>query len=256
MRLKGVALVFLLIVLSCCNSNHRRIPENKLVKILADIHMADAISFSSKYRELFRNNDSVYYFERLFNKYSVTRTQFDSTISWYSGNPEKYDKLYGKVLDRLNRMAASINEKLRADSILTQAGNLWNRKRDWILPDDGPKENISFTVKISKQGNYLLSARIKINPSDQSENPFMKAYSTKQLISLPEFTDTSGRVKLEKSGVFRLYSISISLDKDTAAFIRGFILGHDPKVGIWSKNAEVRDIRLSFQSVKTRENPE
>jgi hypothetical protein len=251
MRLKGVIIVFLLIGLSCSQyGKHRLIPEKQLVKILVDIHIADAISFSGKYRDLFHSNDTTYYFERLFSKYNVTRSQFDSTISWYSGDPEKYDVLYTKVLDNLNRMMASINDKVRADSMLTQAGNLWNRKRDWILPDDGPKENISFAVKVQTQGRYLLSARIKINPGDQSDRPYLIAYSSRKHSLTPEITDTSAMVRLDKSGVFRLYSVSVYIDKDTVAYIKGFILGNEPKTGVWNKNAEIRDIRLVYKSLK------
>jgi hypothetical protein len=257
MRSKGVIIVFLLIVLSCSRTGkHGRIPENQLVKILADIHLADAISFSNKYRDLYRNNDSAYYFEQLLSRYDVRRSQFDSTIAWYSGNPELYDLLYSKVLDRLNRMAASINDKLRADSILTQTGNLWNRKRDWILPDDGPRENISFALRVEKQGRYLLTARIKINPADQSDRPYMTAYSTRQKMRLPNTVDTSAMVRLDKSGIFRLYSLSVYLDKDTATYIKGFILGNEFKTGNWTKSAEVRDIRLIYQSLKEFEAPE
>jgi hypothetical protein len=257
MRLKGLILIFIIIVLSCSRSGqHGRIPESQLIKILADIHLADAIAFSNKYKTEFHNSDSVYYFESVFSKYHITRSQFDSTIAWYSGNPEKYDLLYGKVLDRLNRMAASINDTLRADSVLTQAGNLWNRKRDWILPDDGPRENISFAVKVKKQGKYQLSARIKINLNDQSDQPYMLAYSTKILTSSPESIDTTARIKLSKTGFFKLYMISVYLDKDTTSYIKGYIFGNEPKSGNWAKSAEIRDIRLIYQTLKDIEAPE
>jgi hypothetical protein len=255
MRLKGVIFVILLIVVSCSHSGHGRIPENQLAKILADIHLADAISFSGKFKEIYYNNDSVYYFERLFSKYNITRAQFDSTIAWYSGNPDAYEMLYQKVLNRLNRLAATINDSLRADSILSQAGNLWNRKRDWILPDDGPKENISFSLKVNKKGNYLFSARIKINPGDQSDRPFMIAYVTSQQ-GLPNSPDTSAMVRLAKTGFYRRYSVSLYLDKDSVSFIKGFILGHEPKTGNWIKSAEVRDIRVSYKSLKEYAAPE
>ena len=244
MRLKGVIIAFLLILISCSHSGkHGRIPENQLVKILADIHLADAISFSGKFKDIYHNKDSIYYFEKIFARYNITRNQFDSTISWYSGNPDAYETLYGKVLNRLNRMAATINDSLRADSLLSQAGNIWNRKRDWILPDDGTQENISFIIKIHQIGTYVLSARIKINANDQSERPFMLAYLSSKP-GEPNLQDTSSLVRIDKTVFFKRYSISLDLDKDTVSYIKGFIFGHEPKSGIWSKNAEVRDIRL------------
>jgi Domain of unknown function (DUF4296) len=256
MRLKGAIIIFIGIFISCSNlGKHGRIPENQLAKILADIHLADAVSFSGKFKDIYRNKDSVYYFEQIFSKYHVTRSQFDSTISWYSGNPDAYQVLYGKVLDRLNRMAATINDSLRADSIHSQAGNLWNRKRDWILPDDGPQENISFSLKIDKKGTYLISARIKINPGDQSDRPFMLAYLTNQQ-GPPASLDTTGRLRLDKTGFLKRYSVSLELDKDTVSYIKGFIIGHEPKSGNWIKSAEVRDIRIIHKSFNEFKAPE
>jgi len=257
MRILGVILAILLIGISCSRPGKKYIiPENQLVKILADIHIADAISFSNKYREKFHNNDSITYYEKLFIKYNVTRSQFDSTIALYSGNPDKYDLLYDKVLDRLNRMAANINDKLRADSLLTQVGNLWNKKRDWILPEDGATENISFAVKVDKKGIYKLTARIKIAPFDQSTKPYMIAFTTRNKLQNPDITDSTSMVRLDKSGVFRLYSISVTLDKDTLTYIKGYILGNEPKPGGWVKNAEVRDIRLIYIDPDKTENIE
>jgi hypothetical protein len=257
MRFTGVIIAVLIIGIACSRSGKSaRIPENQLIKIIADIHMADAISFSKKYKEMFRNNDTVSYYSRIFAKYNVTNAQFDSTISWYSGNPEKYDLLYDKVLDRLNRMYATVNDKMRADSILTQSGNLWNKKRDWILPEDGAMENISFAVKVEKKGMYQLSARIKINPTDQSVRPYLIAYTTRQRLQRPDITDSTAMVKLDKSGIFRLYSVSVYLDKDTVTYVKGYILGNEPKTGYWEKNAEVRDIRLTYISEDQPLNPE
>ncbi len=249
MRFLGVILACLIITISCSRSGKKyRIPDKELVKILADIHIADGISFSSKFRDKFRNNDSITYYDKLFAKYHVTRTQFDSTIAWYSGNPEKYVLLYDKVLDRLNLMYANVNDKLRSDSLATQNNNLWNRKGDWVLPQDGATENISFAIKVLKRGKYKLSAKIKISPADQSLKPYLIAYTTRQKILKPDFTDSTSMVKLDKSGIFRYYSIDVILDKDTVTYIKGYILGNEYKSGSWTKNAEVHDIRLMYTS--------
>jgi hypothetical protein len=250
MRFFGVVLCTLILISSSCSNSSKsgRIPESTIIKILADIHIADAISFSTKYRNMYRNNDSVTYYDHLFAKYNVTRVQFDSTISWYSGNPDKYDQLYDKVLDRLNRMSAGLNDKLRADSLKTMSGNLWNKKRDWILPDDGATENISFAIKIQRKGRYQLTAKIKITPNDQSVRPYMTAFTTRAKIMNPNFSDSTTRVALDKSGILRQYSLSVSLDKDTVTFLKGYILGSEPRPGSWTKHAEVRDIRLIYIS--------
>jgi hypothetical protein len=248
MKRRIFILILLFLQFSCSQGNkHGNIPERTLVKILTDIHIADAVTFSMTYRQVVRNRDSAFYYESILKKYGVTHAEFDSTISWYSGNPELYDKLYEKVLARLNLITAGLNEKAHADSIQSQKGNLWNRKRDWILPDDGARENISFSISVNRKGQYILSARIRINPPDMADNPQMIVYSTHHHMLPGSNADSASIVKLEKTGLLKLYTVTVSLDKDTAALIKGFILGHDPKPGNWFKSVEVRDIRLTFK---------
>jgi len=84
----------------------------------------------------------------------------------------------------------------------------------------------------------------------------MIAFTTRNKLQNPDITDSTSMVRLDKSGVFRLYSISVTLDKDTLTYIKGYILGNEPKPGGWVKNAEVRDIRLIYIDPDKTENIE
>lgn len=245
---KFFRLLILILLLAACDNNNKKglVQENKLVKILADIHIADAVSFSSDYKNSFRRTDSVTYYESILRKYNITRRQFDSTIAWYSANPVEYDKVYEKVLNRLNRMQAEVMEQMKNDSLKPPVGNLWNLKHDWVLPDDGLRQNISFSIPIHRKGIYTLSCRIMIKRDDQSLNPVIAAWCTWPNPHISA-SDSTHWVRLQKTGNYKEYSIPFTLEKDTVAAIRGFLLSNDPKPGNWKKDAEVRNISVIYK---------
>lgn len=247
--MKGLVRILLLVlIVASCGKGHGGylIPENKLVKILADVHLADAMTYNVRLRYVMSRRDSVSYYAPILNKYGVTRKQFDSTIAWYSANPEKYDAVYEKVLDRMNRMQADLIEQMKKDSADFPKGNLWPLNKEYKLTGDTAKTRIPFSIAVHRKGTYILSANIKLDPTDKSINPAMGIWCAwpDPKINKP---DSLHRIKLDKSGHYRPYMLTISLDKDTATFLRGFILGYDSTKRKFNRSAEVRNINLIFQ---------
>jgi hypothetical protein len=247
------ALLLLLIPAICFSACNRHkqdwlIPDNKLVKILADIHISDAVVMSSEFYNLYDRKDTIQYYEDVLQKYGVSRADFDSTIHWYAGYPAKYDKLYEKVLIEISRS----KDKLDAmDSTLARPNNfvntLWNKKKDWILPDDGNKESITFDIPVVGKGKYTIYASIRLNTSDQSLNPRLTAYFWKEDGSPEGVRDTFTSLPILKNGILKQYTITKQLTDSTFTNLRGSILHHDSQSGRWKKNGEVKNIRLVYQ---------
>jgi hypothetical protein len=108
MKLRAFILVLSTIVIFSCgrNPNHmsRRylISRNTFTDILVDIHMMDAITNGPEFYRKFGATDSLNINEEIFRKYDVTKAKFDSTMVYYSRNPEQYLKIYDDVILRLN----------------------------------------------------------------------------------------------------------------------------------------------------------
>ena len=111
----GYCLLLLMAILamSCV---HRRygevIPPKKFIKVLVDIHLADGIAVENmspvnKKARL----DSASLYGSVFNKYGVTRTIFDSTLSFYSEHPDDFQKIYNQVTAKLKRLEDELNAK-------------------------------------------------------------------------------------------------------------------------------------------------
>lgn len=85
------------------NKPDNLIDKEKLVDVLVDVHMADAVVAVKGLRI---NRDSVLislYYDDVMKKHNITRKQFDITIEYYSKHAEKYDKIYDEVLEILSK---------------------------------------------------------------------------------------------------------------------------------------------------------
>jgi hypothetical protein len=80
------------------------IPREKFVEILADIHLIDVMAGSPSYSRKYEAGDTVDLNQAVFDKYNVTKIDFDSTVAMYVRQPEVYIKVYDEVLLKLNYM--------------------------------------------------------------------------------------------------------------------------------------------------------
>jgi hypothetical protein len=103
-----IAILFFTAALLSCQDDFTKIrkkglvPREDFVKILVDIHLADALTNGSMFSRKFEPGDTVELNESIFRKYNVTKAQFDSTISMYIRQPDVYMKVYDEVLLKLN----------------------------------------------------------------------------------------------------------------------------------------------------------
>lgn len=107
-RIISILIVF--ISLASCKDDLTRmkkknlIPKDTFVEILAGIHLADILSNGSEFTRKFEASDTVELNQFVFDKYHVTRAQFDSTVAMYTRQPEVFLKLYDEVQLKLNYM--------------------------------------------------------------------------------------------------------------------------------------------------------
>ena len=109
-------LIILLFSLSCKQKDsipENLIPKDKMIDILIDMHLADAIFTSPTVRSLFAERDSVNFYEVIFENYGYTRIDFDTSVYYYSHNINEYNKMYIEVLNRLNEMETEVKREMQ-----------------------------------------------------------------------------------------------------------------------------------------------
>ena len=93
-------LLLCIVFVACEDRLNAPIPEEKLISILVDVHTAEAMTET----EIQRVRDSInpIYYAQIYEKYGVTSQDFDSTMSVYAHNPERFDSVYSRVQRIIN----------------------------------------------------------------------------------------------------------------------------------------------------------
>lgn len=102
-------------LLFSCSNYEEEIPknilsENKLVSILKEIHLAEATFELHKINGMGQaKNELANSYQNIYTEYAISEEDFKTTLEYYSLNPEKLEKIYGKILEDLTKERATIS---------------------------------------------------------------------------------------------------------------------------------------------------
>ena len=74
------------------------IPQGKMILILSDVHVVEAAFMLGRNDGADNSTGEEYYYRGIFNKYRITRSQFENSMAWYRQDPENYAKMYEKAI--------------------------------------------------------------------------------------------------------------------------------------------------------------
>jgi hypothetical protein len=113
-------LTSLVFILSSCEEEikkpHKFIEQEQMVDVLVDLSLAEGTRALAR-----RNNNKKdlhkltvdQYYNLVFDKYGITREQYDSINDYYTHFPEKYEEIYKKVINKLNMIEAKEKENVK-----------------------------------------------------------------------------------------------------------------------------------------------
>lgn len=100
-------LIVLLLALSCSHSGGRVIPERTLVKIYADMALADKwIELNHDLRAL---ADTSMVYEAIFAKYGYNTEDYLKSVRYYMDKPDDFSYIVEKAKNRLGKKAREYN---------------------------------------------------------------------------------------------------------------------------------------------------
>jgi len=80
------------------------IPPTKMVDVLYDMHLADAIFQNKGNDKAFEKLKSEDFYYSVLKKYNIADSVFEKSIIYYSNFPKDFEKIYAAVLDRANQV--------------------------------------------------------------------------------------------------------------------------------------------------------
>ncbi len=112
-----ICLGFLIFSCTSSKSNEGKSkPENlievkKMIDILVDIQLVEASLVKKRGKNEDTDFYSNYYYKNIFEKYGITKNQYDLSLEYYKNNIEIFDKIYQEVSDSLLIIKKEIFDK-------------------------------------------------------------------------------------------------------------------------------------------------
>ncbi|MDR1225631.1 MAG: DUF4296 domain-containing protein [Prevotellaceae bacterium] len=244
MRKKLVQLLLLILAaaITACSPD-KKIPESTLVKILVDIHMADAVSRqSSENAGSKKTGDSTTYYLPVLQKYGYTKEQLLAAMQRYGYSKDKARKLYGKVEKKLEKQEKHY-KKERDKAFRKQ--DIWAAKDSYSLPQDDDTARLFFSVPVQGLGRYCLSAEFTLFSKDSVQSPHLTLYLYSESRDSIWQRKTIGQ---SRNGEANFYSAELNNDSPLATHVRGYLLDYNLADTIFAKtrHAKVQHVMLRY----------
>jgi len=113
---------------SACTYRPRGVlSERRMREVLIDLHKAEG---TLQIKGLANNDRQVaLYYQAVLQKHGITQAQFDSSLVWYTDNPNIFDKIYPNVVKQIESeynvaLASTRTEKERRELLKVAAHHI------------------------------------------------------------------------------------------------------------------------------------
>lgn len=146
-----LAAIMGLLCLSACNVRRPEmvISNSKMADVLYDYHMTKAMI---KNLTVPSDDERQAYMDFVFKKHGITEEVFDSSLSWFSHNPDQMTSVYDQVFARMNRESEGIKQRISARdnlSVVSQPGDsvdLWTERRMMRVSNKAFENLLTFKI--------------------------------------------------------------------------------------------------------------
>jgi hypothetical protein len=87
------------------------IARETMVKIMTDVHLIEAYLLNKRNKGIKADSLVSFYYEGIFRKYRITKTQYEGSLRFYMGNPREFAKIYDSVIADLTRREKARSEE-------------------------------------------------------------------------------------------------------------------------------------------------
>ena len=229
-----------------CKKDKRNAPqlnEDQFTNMLIDVHIIEGTLST---QNIFRSNNNFrpsYYYNSVYEKYNITRAQFDSCISYYSFDTNNFTRIYDVVIDSLNHLETQYRREIKNKRIEQDTVNLWNKKQHWRVPGRD-KNNIEFAIPINQKGIYTVKASIKIFKDDQTDEPKLEAYFWKKDSLGKEHKISFMPIAITKDMKFNIYESKMEYPDSNYTELRGNLFTGENDIVEFTQHFEIKDIMV------------
>jgi hypothetical protein len=103
-------ILVMVLVFSACDEPvvekpKKLVPRDRMVDMLTDMHIAESVFQNRRYSsdQVFQFTEADFYYS-ILKKYNVVDSTFEKSLIYYSSYPKEFEKIYSRVLNKLNEM--------------------------------------------------------------------------------------------------------------------------------------------------------
>lgn len=85
--------------------------KEQMISLITDIHLAESALAHKQSQGVVVSDMALVYYDSLLVKHSVTKTQIDSSLLYYSRRPKVFEDIYSQVITQLSKKENEIAEK-------------------------------------------------------------------------------------------------------------------------------------------------
>lgn len=78
------------------------ISKKEMIKMLVDIHIAEATYSHMRYDSLIKKSSSANFYYSILDKYQVADSVFEKSFVFYASTPKHFEKMYQDVMNKLS----------------------------------------------------------------------------------------------------------------------------------------------------------
>jgi len=165
-----------ILFMSACSRPKGVLSQSKMADVLVDMHKADA-ALVEKNLVYVRYSMKAPYYNFILKKHDITQAQFDSSLVWYTKNPQQFENVYTDVIDQLTKLQKDVNENkfhpIDPEEIGKIRIDLWNKDRKFAFNKDSTRTKLDFEIQNNDflyKDMYVLKFLLKISPDDSCTN--------------------------------------------------------------------------------------
>ena len=105
-------LILMFLMLNSCGESRSKskagiLSEKKMVALLLDTHISDALLYAENSRSDEKHDKALFYYPSVLEKHGITKARMDSSVFWYMRNPDAYARIYQEVIKELEKRQAA-----------------------------------------------------------------------------------------------------------------------------------------------------
>jgi len=151
---------------ACTHKPDYVMSQDEMVNFLTDLHKLDGALAIQAFKTDSIDKIKIYYYNALFNKYGITKANFDSSLVWYVDIPKKFSNIYNKVQENLTKFETDVKNRkyhpIDSVALRNSEKNIWPNRIAYHLTKDSTTTQIKFSIKnrdLQWKDIYSLSFR-------------------------------------------------------------------------------------------------